>query len=607
MLTLIRQTLRLFAHDERRRAAVLCAAVVCSALLEVLSVAAIMPFMAVIAARDGSQGQRLLTLLRTGLPQASEQTLVLCIGALSLGLLILSAVVGVLTRYALIEFSYAQYHRLSKRLFDGYLAQPLPFFLTRNSAKLSESVIGDCEVIVSKVILSLMIVFSNAVVALGIVLAVIVIQPSLALMAVALIGGLYLLIYRFLRRLVLRIGHRRQALSGEHVSTVHQALRSIKEIKVFGAERYFIDRYTLLSKETGRANGQAVALAELPRKVIETIAIGGALAVMLFMAAHRGGIQDLMPLITLYVFATFRLLPAVQQIFQHLVKIRFYEPTVNAVVEELDRAASGGLAPAPPSDDDGARLPAGADIVFDQVTFRYDSAQAPALDQVSLRIPTGAVVALVGETGSGKSTAVSLLLGLLTPQQGQVRVGGQALNPGNARQWRRGVGYVPQAITLLDDTVARNIAFGAAAPDPTRLARAAGAAQIQAFIEERLPQGFATPVGDNGVRLSGGERQRLGIARALYRDPDMLVLDEATSALDNTTERAVVQQIHDQGPGRTVVMVAHRLNTIQQCDLIFYFDRGRLAGTGRFDQLLACCPGFAQLVASARQSDKALP
>ena len=614
MLTLIRKTFRLLAPDERRKALAICAAVVAAALFEVLSVIAIMPFMAVISSPDGGRSLRLVQLLRDALSPASDGAFTLVVGAFAVGLLLLSASLSLVTRHALLAFSYTRYHTLSQRLFAHYLSRHYAFFLSQSSSRLSESVIADCETIVSKVILGLMIVFSNAVVALGILLAVVLVEPVLALMSFLVVGGLYLLTYRFFRLRVLQMGQQLQAVNEAHLATVHQAFRSIKELKVFGAEHFFLKRYAVLSQEQARTTGHAVALAELPRKVIETITIGGALALMLVLAASRGSVHELIPLIALFVFAAYRLLPAMQQIFQHVVKIRFYAPTVDHVyavlneaadpVQAADVATAPGIATAPgvPAEPGIATAPLAGDICFDQVTFRYPQADQPALDAVSLRIPAGSVAAFVGATGSGKTTAVGVLLGLLTPDQGRVWVGGVAVAPDNIRRWQHSIGYVPQAIALLDDTVARNIAFGIEQPDALCVMRAAEVAQIKAFIDERLPDGLATRVGENGVRLSGGERQRLGIARAMYRDPALLVLDEATSALDINTERAVIGQIQAMGRAKTVLMVAHRLNTIRQCDWIFYFERGRVLGAGRFDELLATCPGFAKLVSSSHDA-----
>lgn len=600
MLRLIQRTFRLLAPEEKRKTLALCVAVVASAVLEVLSVTAIMPFIAVILASDGGRSLRVVQWLHKLIGPTNDSQFTLVVGFISVGLLLASSLLSLLTRHTLLEFSYNRYHTLSKRLFTHYLRQPYAFFLSKTSSVLSETVINECEAIVSKVFLGLMIIFSNAMVAIGIVLAIVVIEPVMAISSFLIVGGLYLTTYGLLRSRVLQLGIQRKNSYELHVATVHQALRSIKEIKLFGAERYFIKRYSHHSLETAKTTSRAVALSELPRKVIETITIGGAMGVMLFFATTRGRVHDLIPMISLFVFAAYRLLPAVQQIYQFMVKVLFYAPTVDHIYTELhldaDRLSGeksqSERTPTPPHNLCG-------DIFLEAVSYRYPHADSLALDTLNIHIRSGSVVAFVGATGSGKSTAIGLLLGLLSPISGLLRVGDQAIDAHNLHEWQQSIGYVPQAISLLDDSVANNIAFGIDEPSPALLARTAEVAQIQRFIDESLPNGLATLIGENGVRLSGGERQRLGIARALYREPSVLVLDEATSALDNQTERAVMERIHAQIGQRTVVMVTHRLNTIRHCDWIFYFERGKVIAEGRFDDLLSNSEGFYNLVHSS--------
>ena len=600
MLPLMQRTFRLLAPEEKRKTLALCVAVVASAVLEVLSVTAIMPFMAVILASDGGRSLRVVQWLHHLIGPTSDTQFTLVVGLISVGLLLVSSLLSLLTRHTLLEFSYNRYHTLSKRLFTHYLRRPYPFFLSKTSSVLSETVITDCEAIVSKVFLGLMIIFANAVVAIGIVLAVVVIEPVMAIFSFLIVAGLYLATYGLLRRRVLQMGIQRKNSNELHVATVHQAFRSIKEIKLFGAERYFIERYAHHSLEKAKTTGRAVALSELPRKVIETITIGGALGVMLFFAATRGRVHDLIPMISLFVFAAYRLLPAVQQIYQHMIKVLFYAPTVEHIYTELHFEAGRSLGDTSQSERSTTptqRLT--GDICLEAVSYRYPLAESLALDTVNIHIHAGSVVAFVGATGSGKSTAVGLLLGLLSPTTGHLQVGNQAIDADNLQEWQQSIGYVPQAIALLDDTVAKNIAFGIDEPIPFRLARAVEAAQIQRFIDEYLPDGLDTRIGENGVRLSGGERQRLGIARALYREPSLLVLDEATSALDSQTERAIIEHIHALIGRRTVVMVTHRLNTIRHCDWIFYFERGKVIAEGRYGDLLSNCVGFSNLVRSS--------
>ncbi|EWG99105.1 hypothetical protein Q427_26930 [Halomonas sp. BC04] len=237
-------------------------------------------------------------------------------------------------------------------------------------------------------------------------------------------------------------------------------------------------------------------------------------------------------------------------------------------------------------------------IRLEDITYRYPQAERPALDQLSLEIPARTTVGLVGSTGSGKTTTVDIILGLLTSQHGQLVVDGTPITADNVRAWQRAIGYVPQHIYLADDTVAANIAFGLPADkiDMQAVERAARIANLHDFVVNDMDHGYDTQVGERGVRLSGGQRQRIGIARALYRDPEVLVLDEATSALDNITEQAVMEAVHNLGHRKTIILIAHRLSTVEACDRIFLLKHGRLDGTGRYDELLADNANFQSMV-----------
>lgn len=607
LLEIVQKTFGLLTKHDQRRGQLVCLAVVLAAVLEAVGVATVMPFLAVMTSPESSRTFRVVGALYRWLDQPTPMAFTIYFGCFCIGILALSAVSSLYTRQMLLQFSALRYHDLSRRLFECYLTRGYEFFLQHNAAKLGDTVIADCEEAITRVLLGLMIVFSNLAVVVCLFLAAILIQPVLAMTAFMIVGGLYLMTYGIIRRRIVSISHRHKALAKEHVSIVSQAFAGIKEVKVFGVERFFIDRYDRCSHDKAEAAAQALCLAELPRKVIESIVIVGALAIILAVSLFVNEPQNAVPVIAFFTFTAYKLLPCVQQIYQHWVKIRFSAPAVIHIHEELhpggqsvDVANPSAGSPLQPS------TPALRDLVLDRVSLQYPGAERAALTNISLRIPAGAVVAFVGESGSGKTSTVGVLLGLLQPTSGRVLVDSEVLNETNVRTWQSRIGFVPQHIALLDDSIALNIAFGDKTPDPARLELAASQASIDDLIRDRLPARYETQVGDNGMRLSGGERQRIGIARALYRDPEVLVLDEATSALDSTTEASVMDSILSSERQRTIIMIAHRLNTIRRCDWVCYFEQGRLIGVGTFDELTASCAGFAGLVQASSKAEKTL-
>jgi ATP-binding cassette, subfamily B, bacterial PglK len=325
-------------------------------------------------------------------------------------------------------------------------------------------------------------------------------------------------------------------------------------------------------------------IGTLPRDLLEALTFGGMILFVLWVLVTRqGDMMAALPVLGLYAFAGVRLFPMMQKLYATIANLRAGQPALDALHADLTGPVAGEtIAPAA-----GPAIRLSRALELDGVVYQFAAADRPALDGLSLRIEACTTVGIVGSTGAGKTTAVDVMLGLLAPQAGAMRVDGQRIDGANVRAWQKSVGYVPQAIFLLDDTVAANIAFGEApeAIDMAAVERAARVARLHDFVTE-LPRGYDTVVGERGARLSGGQRQRVGIARALYRDPDVIVFDEATSALDNLTEKAVIEAVHDLGQEKTIVMIAHRLTTVKRCDVIFFLEGGRVVAQGAYDELV---------------------
>ena len=339
----------------------------------------------------------------------------------------------------------------------------------------------------------------------------------------------------------------------------------------------------------------------VPRFALEALTVGTLLSLILVLLLRNGGsISEIVPVLGVIAFSTMRLLSALQQIYHGLTSMRGASAILDQIVADFTSAPTPVAVPNEP------RPPLRLDhsLALSNVSFAYVTASGAAIRDLDLVIPAGTTVGIVGGTGAGKTTLVDLILGLLVPTAGEILVDGTTLVRENLRDWQSTLGYVPQSIFLTDDTIAANIAFGIPREeiDMAAVERAARTAALHDFVTTDLAAGYQTIVGERGVRLSGGQRQRIGIARALYRDPSLLIMDEATSALDNITERVVMEAVQRVRSEKTIILIAHRLSTVKTCDVIFLMEHGKLVAQGTYDALLAGNDAFRRMVAGeARQ------
>jgi ABC-type multidrug transport system fused ATPase/permease subunit len=415
----------------------------------------------------------------------------------------------------------------------------------------------------------------------------VVLDPTLALLTVIALGGTYALLFFVVRRKQSRLGDIRFAANKLRFKAAAEAFGSIKETKVFAREHEFLSRFAAPTQRLTRAHIANQVLTEIPRHGLETIAFGGILVVVLYMLSTQEEPSQAIAVMGLYALAGYRLIPAFQHIFDSMTKFRFYSPVLGDLIRDLESFP-------PPPERTGSEqaeiepLRFEFEILIENVTFAYPTGDRDVLRDLTLRIPKHTTVGFVGSTGAGKTTLIDVLLGLLTPQQGSVQVDGVPITEENLVAWRRQVGYVPQTIYLCDDTIQRNIAFGLADADidPERVEWAARLAHLHEFVES-LPERYETLVGERGIRLSGGQRQRIGIARAAYHNPDVLILDEGTSALDGITEDVVMDAIRELAGRKTILLIAHRVSTLRDCDAIHVMADGEIVDSGSYNELWA--------------------
>ena len=596
MLDIYRKIHDILDARERRNAVLLFGMMLVMGLLDAIGIASVMPFISVVANPDVVETNDYLNAVYTGLDFTNKDNFLLFLGGVVFMLVITSLIFKALTHLAMARFSYMRESSISIRLLSGYLGRPYSFFLNRHSADLGKSVLSEVQQVITSILIPAMNLIAQGIVATFIVALVVAVDPVVAVIAVLSLSGLYGLIYVALRRYIGRLGVERMETNLQRYQIAQEALGGIKDVKVLGMESGYIRGYADPANRFAQVQSTYKVISQVPRFALEALVFGGMLLLLLILlATEEGELSSVLPIIVLYAFAGTRLMPALQLIYDALTKLRFGQPALEALYSDLLETEQLGVATtARVSTENHNVLPLKVSIALDNIVYSYPQANEPTLNNLSLIIPALSTVGFVGSTGAGKTTVVDLILGLLDPQQGHLKVDDQPVSSKRLRAWQRNIGYVPQSIFLTDDTVAANIAFGVPPEeiDHTAVEKAARIAELHDFVSNKMPKGYNSLVGERGVRLSGGQRQRIGIARAMYHDPDVLVLDEATSALDNLTEKAVMDAVHNLAHRKTIILIAHRLSTVRECDQIYMLDNGGLEAQGTYKELVDANDSF---------------
>lgn len=584
---------------ERRGIIALFVCILLTALLEIAGVASIMPFMAVVANPALIDNQELLLAIGRAAGLNDNASYVVFLGSVALSLLVAGNLFAACTTAFTVRTGARLNRSISRRLLAAYLNRPYEHFLRDNSSRLNRNILNEVYNAVSFAILPALNVAARTVSAGSLIALMLLVEPLLSLLAVLILGGFYAVVYLLVRKTLKWNGERNHKAHQELSRIVAEAFGGVKEIKIAGREAEYLSRFSEPSRRVAKGQTIGGVVPQIPRYLMEVVAFGGVILLVIFFLSTGKELATVLPLITLYAVAGYRLMPALQQIFSGVTQVRFYLPSLDLLCHDLSGAPSGK--DPVPDNSTVQPLPFDREIRLEGVTYRYSGSISPALAQVSLTIAANSTVAFAGESGSGKSTLVDLLLGLLSMQDGELFVDGMQVSGADIAAWQRNIGYVPQAIFLSDDTISGNIAFGVPADqiDHAAVQGAARLANLDGFIEHELPCGYDTVIGERGVRLSGGQRQRIGIARALYHDPKVLVLDEATSALDGITENAVLDAIHNLSHRKTIIIVAHRFTTIRDCDCIYLLDKGMVVAQGTYDELMGASSRFSAM--SGRQ------
>ena len=576
----------LFDQKEKLQFVGVMAVAIAAALLQALGIISVLPFLQLVMEPEMVRENKWLNLLFVSLGFKSVFSFTIFVGFAMLGILLVGNAISAFFAWLKVRFVWQKNHDISSALLRKYLSLPYVYFLSKHSADLGKNILSEVEQMTGHLLLPLMRILTSGIVVFIILTLLFFVNPAVAAITVLLFGSLYVAIFVFLRRRLRVKGEKRVQENTGRFTVATEALAGIKDIKILGREGYFLERFSNHSAKFSKLQAWVAVIGQLPQYFMETVAFGGVIALILVLLSLGQEGSKIIPLVSFFVFAGYRLMPAFQEIFYGVSSVQFNRASLDKISRDMSEETT-----APPvfqKRELPTPLVLRERIALENMSFCYPHSRQIALSHVSLEIPKSSFVGLVGPTGGGKTTLGDVLIGLLSPSEGRMTVDGVEIRGNNVWNWQRNIGYVPQQVFLYDDTVTRNVVFGLPDEriDRTRVEEVCRIANLHDFIEQELPNGYDTPIGERGIRLSGGQKQRIGIARALYHDPEVLVLDEATSSLDGITERAVLQAIENVAKKKTVIAIAHRLTTVKNCDTIYLIDKGAIVTQGTYEELM---------------------
>tara|TARA_B100000787_G_scaffold169666_1_gene161635 strand:- start:813 stop:2600 length:1788 start_codon:yes stop_codon:yes gene_type:complete len=552
-------------------------------ILEVIGIASITPFVSVMVNPEIVNTNYYLNSVYQYFDFDSVVVFLNYLGGLTLVLLLLTNIISAFVEWMIIRYSRVMEYRLSTQLMAQYLSNKYVFFLENNSSKLGKNIISEVQRCIDGVILPLMMACSKLVTAIFIIALLVFVEPVAALGMSILFGGGYFLIFVFVRKRLFELGALSSTALLKRFKTINEAFLGVKDIKLRGIEQSFISRYNRSAKKLAHYNIYQHVVSIMPRYVLESLAFGGVVLVMMYLVNQGNNSQSIIPVVALYAVAGYKLMPALQNIYSSIVTVRFNIPALVLLTDDLKNDFSYIKS----QSHDLSVLKFSKSFDIKSAYFRYSNSDKYAIKNLNLSIKANSTIGIVGSTGSGKTTLVDIILGLLENNLGEITVDNIPLDSSNIHLWQKKIGYMPQNVYLIDDTILANIAFGLSKNEieQDKAYSAAKIANLHDFIMS-LTNGYETRIGEQGVKLSGGERQRLGIARAIYNDPEILVLDEGTSALDSVTESEVMHAIKSLSHKKTIILIAHRLTTVKNCDIIYLLSDGEIEESGTYDELL---------------------
>jgi len=591
-MQIFRKVLFLLTNYQQKRAFILLLMLTAVALIEMIGIASILPFVTVLTNPSLIETNSILNRMfqiSNNFGVESNLEFLFVLGVVVFAFLIISITFKVLALYFQVKFIQNLQHDIAKRLVVKYLSQSYSWFLSRHSADFAKTILSEVDNVLGSVVAPLIELIAKSLITIAIFVLLLAIDIKTSLIVSFLLGCSYGIIYKISSGYISKLGKDRLEKNQQLFTSISDAFGALKEIKVGGLEQVYVKRFSDPAQTIAKNNAYSTIVRDLPRYVLEAMAFGGIILLILYLMIQKGSFNNALPIISLYAFAGYRLMPALQQIYASFSKFAFIGPSLDKIYDDF-KSLKSSETKYPNKTIEFNKI-----INLKNINFTYPNMSQTALKNLSLSIPANSTVGFVGATGSGKTTTVDIILGLLEAQKGNLIVDDNIITNQNINSWQRYIGYVPQHIFLSDDTVAANIAFGVDLKyiNQEDVEKAAKIANLHEFVTDELPKKYETKIGERGVRLSGGQRQRIGIARALYNKPKLLILDEATSALDNQTEKAVMEAVNNLSKSITIIIIAHRLNTVKNCDKIFLLEKGQLKNEGKFEELINTDENFS--------------
>lgn len=570
--------------------------------VELVGVGTLYPFLSLLAKPELIKTNTFLRVLFEYGQFRSVDQFLLWSGWLALIVFFLASLFLFLKNAYITRFCVYQNSRVSVRVLEAYLRKPMLFHIGSNSGALSKDVIGQTDQFTNGVLLSVMTLLGDGVILIVLIGLILSVDMKTGLVVTATLGVILSTALILTRNKMQKLGIKNDDANGARFIFCMAALQSVKEIKTAGKETFFAGLFRGHADELARCYANAFIVQMLPQSIMQFVSAGTVIGMALYYIASGVELSMIVPTLVLYAVAGYRLMPSINRIAGALSQLRQFHPATKNISKVLEESRAAGT-----TDNSAVRKSAVAcaTIEFREVGFSYPGSEQVIFDHLGLAIEGNSFVCLMGTSGSGKTTLVDLLLGLLPPAKGDILINGESSHESGEQGWRAMFGYVPQSVYIVDGTIAENIAFGIS-PQNTDwdwLRHVVTLCHLEDFVGAQA-EGLSAQVGERGSRLSGGQRQRLGIARALYRDPPILILDESTSSLDGISEQAIIQTLLELRKGKIVISIAHRGSLVRHCDRIILIDQGQIVADGDYESLFRSSPLFASLMSEMQTSKK---